>query len=53
MDSSRDRQILVQAMLKSIIESGTPSSEWEAKTREAIIVFARIMKSMEVKSGKE
>jgi hypothetical protein len=36
---NRDIDILVQACLKSVIESGVPQEKWKESTQEAIKVF--------------
>lgn len=36
---NRDIDILVQACLKSVIESGVPQDKWKESTQEAIKVF--------------
>jgi RNA-binding protein YlmH len=42
-DSNKDKSIVTQAILKSLIESGVPQEQWGDMTKEGIRVYLKVL----------
>lgn len=56
MAESRDKSLLIQGQMKSIIESGIPHIEWEDRLKQALRLYLKAMawtpKDLEDESSK-